>query len=546
MRGAKSAKWVAIAAVVALGATACGGGSSDDGGDGGSANKGAVDPKGIFSVDVGEPQNPLQPANAKESNGSKVIRAVFSQLVDFDEKGEIVYDNAESIKSEDNKTWTVTLKDGWKFHDGEAVTAKSFVDSWNWSANIKNNQTNSYWFSDIKGFADVNPEKGEPKTDKMSGLKVVDDKTFTIELSSPIPYFEYKLGYDVWSPLPTGFFKDPAAYGEKPVGNGPYEFVKWEHKKQIELKAFAGYTGAEKPKNGGVILKNYTTVEAGYQDLLSNNLDVIRQIGPKDLPKRKADLGERAVDQPYNAVQSIVPAFYTDTFKDIDPKVLQGLSMAIDRDTITKTVLQETRDPAKSFASEGVAGFQESIAGDILTYNPEKAKQLIEEGGGVPGNKILIQFNADGGHKEWVEAVCGSIRKATGVECAGDSKPDFQTDLDARDANEVKSMYRGGWVADYPLNVNFMRDLYGSKADGNTSGFADKEIDDLFKKGDAAADLDGAIAAYQEAEKAMFEKMPAIPLWYYKANYGYSTKVKNVKFDATGDPVLHNIEVLKK
>ncbi|NJP50851.1 ABC transporter substrate-binding protein [Streptomyces sp. SBST2-5] len=543
MRGAKSAKWVAIAAVVALGATACGGGSGDSGSDNG---KGEVDPKGIFSVDVGEPQNPLQPANAKESNGSKVIRAIFSQLVDFDDKGKIIYENAESIKTEDNKVWTVTLRDGWKFHNGEPVTAKSYVDAWNWGANIKNNQTNSYWFSDIKGFEDVHPEKGEPKSDKMSGLKVIDDKTFTIELSSPIPYFEYKLGYDVWSPLPSGFFKDPEAYGEKPVGNGPYEFVKWEHKKQIEVKTYADYKGADKPKNGGVIFKNYTTVEAGYQDLLSNNLDIIRQIGPKDLPKRKTDLGDRAVDEPYNAVQSIVPAFYTKQWKDIDPKVLQGLSMAIDRETITKTVLNGTREPATSFVAKGVAGYQPGIAGDILTYNPDKAKQLIKEGGGVPGNKIFIQFNADGGHKEWVEAVCNSIRKATGVECAGDSKPDFQTDLDTRDAHKVKSMYRGGWVQDYPLNVNFMRDLYGSKAAGNTSGFADKEIDGLFKKGDNAKDLDSAIKAYQEAEKAMFEKMPAIPLWYYKANYGYSTNVKNVKFDNNGDPVLQDVEVLKK
>ncbi|MFF7855513.1 ABC transporter substrate-binding protein [Streptomyces sp. NPDC007904] len=543
MRGAKSAKWVAVAAVVALGATACGGGSGDGGSDN---NNAAVDPKGIFSVDVGEPQNPLQPANAKESNGSKVIRAIFSQLVDFDEKGKVVYENAESIKTEDNKTWTVTLRDGWKFHNGEAVTAKSYVDAWNWAANIKNNQTNSYWFSDIKGFADVHPDKGDPKAETMSGLKVVDDKTFTIELSSAIPYFEYKLGYDVWSPLPSGFFKDPEGYGEKPVGNGPYEFVKWEHKKQIEVKAFADYQGADKPKNGGVIFKNYTTVEAGYQDLLSNNLDIIRQIGPKDLPKRKADLGDRAVDQDYNAVQSLVPAFYTKQWKDIDPKVLQGLSMAIDRETITKTVLNGTREPATSFVAKGVAGYQPGVAGDILTYNPEKAKQLIEEAGGVPGNKIFIQFNADGGHKEWVEAVCNSIRKATGVECAGDSKPDFQTDLDARDAQEVKSMYRGGWVQDYPLNVNFMRDLYGSKADGNTSGFADKEIDALFKQGDNAADLDSAIKSYQEAEKAMFEKMPAIPLWYYKANFGYSTNVKNVKFDNNGDPVLQDVEVLKK
>ncbi|MGP4049448.1 peptide ABC transporter substrate-binding protein [Streptomyces sp. 2A115] len=542
MRGAKSAKWVAGAIVVALAATACGGSDNDSNEDG----AGATDPKGIFSVDVGEPQNPLQPANAKESNGSKVIRALFSQLVDFDDEGKVILENAESIDSTDNKTWTVKLKDGWKFHNGEAVTAKSYVDAWNWAANIKNNQTNSFWFADIKGFADVHPEKGDPKAETMSGLKVVDDKTFTIELSSSIPYFEYKLGYDVWSPLPSGFFKDPEGYGEKPVGNGPYQFVSWEHKKQIEVKTYADYQGDDKPKNGGVIFKNYTTVEAGYQDLLSNNLDIIRQIGPKDLPKRKSDLGDRAIDQDYNAVQSIVPVRYVKQWKDIDPKVLQGLSMAIDRDTITKTVLNGTREPATGFVAKGVAGYDPDIGGDVFKYDAAKAKALIEEGGGVPGNKIFIQFNADGGHKEWVEAVCNSIRQATGVDCVGDSKPDFQTDLDARDAKEVKSMYRGGWVQDYPLNVNFMRDLYGSKADGNTSGFASKKIDDLFKQGDAAKDLDAVIKAYQAAEKELINEMPAIPLWYYKANAGYSTNVSDVKIDNNGDPVLQDVLVKKK
>ncbi|MFB7329124.1 ABC transporter substrate-binding protein, partial [Streptomyces sp. NPDC056190] len=121
MRGAKSAKWVAMAAVVALGATACGGGGGGGGGDEGSSNKPAVDPSGKFSVEVGEPQNPLQPANTMESNGSMVIKSVFSGLVDYDQSGKTIYVNAQSIDSSDNKTFTVKLKPDWKFHDGSPV-----------------------------------------------------------------------------------------------------------------------------------------------------------------------------------------------------------------------------------------------------------------------------------------------------------------------------------------------------------------------------------------------------------------------------------------
>ncbi|MGP3943013.1 peptide ABC transporter substrate-binding protein [Streptomyces sp. 6N106] len=547
MRGAKSAKWVALAAVVALAATACGGNDSDSGSN--DMDKGTADPNGILTAQLGEPQNPLQPANAKESQGSRVLRAIFAGLVDYEPgTGKLVYVNAESVTpNKDSSVWTVKLKPGWKFHNGEAVTAKSYVDSWNWSANVKNNQTNSSWFQDIKGYEDVHPEKGAPKADKMSGLKVVNDNEFKIELNGSVSYFAYKLGYDVWSPLPTGFFKDPKGFGEKPVGNGPYKFVSWDHKKMIKVRKYDGYQGPNKAKNGGIDFKNYTTADAAYSDLRSNNLDWIEQVPTTALTNYKSDLGKRAIDEEYSAVQSIVPAFYTSQFKDIDPKVIQGLSMAIDRDTITKTVLHGSRTPADSFVARGVIGYKAGALKEQVSYDPAKAKALIKEGGGVPGNKISIQFNADQDHKPWVDAVCNSIRKATGVDCVGDSKPDFQADLNARDKHQVKSMYRGGWVLDYPVNSNFMRDLYGSKAAGNTSGYANKEFDELANKADKAATLDETVKLYQQAEQVLAKDMPAIPLWFYKVNSGQSNKVLGkIPYGQDGDPIFTDVQVKKK
>ncbi|MFD6987081.1 ABC transporter substrate-binding protein, partial [Streptomyces sp. NPDC059956] len=346
MRGAKSAKWVAGAIVVALAATACGGGGGKEAGA-----KGEVDPNGIFSIEVGEPEKLLHPADTMESNGSIAMSGLFSQLVDYDADGKLVMVNAESVKTDDSKLWTVKLKPGWTFHDGTKVTAESYVKAWNWAANINNKQGNASWFADIKGFEALHPEAegAKPTAEALEGLKIVDENTFTIELASAVPYFGYKLGYEVFSPLAASFYADPAAAGEKPVGNGPYKFKSWEHKKQIELTRFDEYKGTDKAKNGGVILKNYTTLETAYEDLKSGNVDVLRQIGPKDLPVYRADLGDRAVDQAYSAVQTLAIAFYADqwkTPKQVDPKVIQGLSKAIDRDTITKTVLQGTREPA--------------------------------------------------------------------------------------------------------------------------------------------------------------------------------------------------------
>ncbi|MDT3398074.1 ABC transporter substrate-binding protein [Streptomyces sp. B1866] len=541
MRGAKSARWVAMAAVVALAATACGGGDDEDG----SPTSGKPDPNGIIKAQLSEPERGLQPANSKDSQGSRVIRQVFSGLVDYQPgTGKLFNVNAESITTSDSQHWTVKLKPGWKFHNGETVTAKSYVDAWNWAANVKNNQLNSSWFADIKGYADVHPDKGEPKAAVMSGLKVVNDNEFSIELTNPVAYFEYKLGYDVWSPLPQAFYKDPKGFGDHPIGNGPYEFVKWDHKKLIQVRRFDGYTGPNKARNGGIDFVNYTTADSAYSALRSGSLDWIEQIPTTSLANFRSDLGERAIDTDQSAIQNISFAFYTQQWKDIDPRVKQGISMAIDRDTITKKVLNGSRIPATGFVAKGVLGHQEGVCGETCTYNPAKAKQLVQAGGGIPGGKVTIQYNADQPHKIWVDAVCNSVRQALDVECVGDAKPDFQADLNARDNKQVKSMYRSGWVLDYPFNANFLRDLYGSEAAGNTGGYSNAEFDRLSQRADTAKTLAESQRLYQEAEKVLVKDLPSIPLWYYRVESGQSAHIYGkMPMGQDGDPIFTDVQV---
>ncbi|MEU8965588.1 MULTISPECIES: ABC transporter substrate-binding protein [unclassified Streptomyces] len=543
MRGATSAKWVAGAAIIALAATACGGGkdSTDNSGA-------AADPAGVFSYQSSEPQHPIQPANVMETGGGRITDVLFSKLVDFDAKsGAIENVVADSIKQDDASHYTIKVKQGWTFHNGEKVTAKSFVDAWNWGANAKNAQQNASWFSDIKGYDEVHPEKGDPKADKMSGLSTPDDYTIKVELANPAPYWTYKLGYSAYSPLPSVFYTNPKKYGEEPIGNGPYQFVKWNHNQDFLTKAYDKYAGADKPKNGGVDFKFYATPEAAYKDTVSNNLDVLDQVAPSGMGTYHQDLGKRAVDAPQNSIQTIAVATYAPTISGLKDraKFMQGISMAIDRDTITKTVLQGSRTPATGFVPPAVKGYLADACGEYCKYNAAKAKQLVTEAGGANAT-ISVLYNADGGHKEWVSAVCSNITQATGVKCESDSKADFKTTLDVRTNKKVQSFYRSGWVQDYPLNANFLKDLYGTTAAGNEGGYSNKTFDELTAKADKAATLDESVKLYQDAEKSLYADMPAIPLWYYKTNAGYSANVKNVSYDTFGKPVFTAVEVLKK
>ena len=145
----RSSALVAAGITAAMMLSACGGSDEEPSGDGGTeASSG-----GEFSIYIGEPENPLVPGNTNESEGSQVVEALWTGLVEYGDDSSVQYTGvAESIESEDATTWTVTLKDGWTFHDGTPVTAESFVNAWNYTALSTNAQGGSYFFSNIEGY----------------------------------------------------------------------------------------------------------------------------------------------------------------------------------------------------------------------------------------------------------------------------------------------------------------------------------------------------------------------------------------------------------
>lgn len=279
MRGATHAKWAACAAAVALAATACGGGGGSGGGGNGS---------GVVSSSWGDPQNPLEPANTNEVQGGKVLDMIFRGLKRYDAKtGAAENMLADKIDTTDSQNFTITVKDGWKFSNGEAVTAQSFVDAWNYGASLKNNQKNAYFFGYIEGYDKVHPDSGSQSADTLSGLKVTGTNTFTVKLNQKFSTFPDTLGYVAYAPLPKAFFDDHAAWVKKPIGNGPYTIDSYTKGSQMALKKWDGYPGDDKAQNGGVTLKVYTDNNTAYTDLLAGNLDLVDDVPASQAQERE-------------------------------------------------------------------------------------------------------------------------------------------------------------------------------------------------------------------------------------------------------------------
>lgn len=527
---------VALLAAGSLVLAACGGGGDDSG---------STD--SVITNFSTEPQNPLVPTSTNETGGGRAIDLLFAGLVSYQKDGSSVNEVAESIESEDNVTWTVKLKD-WEFSDGTPVTADSFVDAWNYGALSTNKQLGSYFFYPIKGFDAVQEE--EPSAKTLEGLKVVDDKTFTIELNQPEADFPARLGYSAFYPLPESAFDDIKAFGEDPIGNGPYKMDgkgAWEHDVQIKLVPNDSYDGVRKPKNGGITLKFFTNPDTAYTAVQAGELDVLDAVPPSALPTFQSDDSVQAISEPGSVFGSVtiperLPGFGTN---DEGRLRRQAISKAINREEITKNIFDDTRTPAVDFSAPVMPGFDKEIPGsEVLQFDADEAKDLWAQADDIAEfeGSFTISYNGDGpGNKEWVDAVVNQLKNNLGIDAKANAYATFD-ELRADVTNRsIETAFRTGWQPDYPSIFNYLAPLYQTKAGSNDGDYSSKEFDDLMEQVAGEPDEDKRYALQSQAQEVLFEDLPAIPLWYSNVAAVASTNVENVEFNWQNQPELHLI-----
>ncbi len=539
----KRSALVAGLAASALVLSACGGGNDNGGNDNGGTETGAAGgegSEGIVTVNGTEPQNALIPADTNEVGGGKILDLIFAGLVSYEPDGETVNEIAKDFESDDDLTWTITIEDGWEFTNGDPVDAESFVNAWKDGAY----RLNSYFFEAIEGF-------DEEEESELTGLEVIDDHTFEVTLTEEQPDFPLRLGYSAYYPLPASAFDDIDAFGQNPIGNGPYMLDgddAWQHDVQIDLVPNPDYDGVRQAQNGGVTISFYETLDSAYNDLLSDQLDVLDAIPDSAFATYQDELEDRWVSQGAAIFQSFTMSVDLDHFgMDEEGRLRRAaISQAINREEITDTIFEGTREPAHDFTSPVVAGFSEDIPGnEVLDYNPEKAKELWEQADEISPyeDTFTIGYNADGGHDAWVEAVTNSIRNTLDIEAEGKSYPGFnelRTDITER---TIDGAFRTGWQADYPSMSNFLGPLYATGAGSNDGDYSNETFDQLVKEGNALVvdDEDAAIEKFSQAQEELFKDLPAIPLWYATATGGWSNNVDNVEFGWNSVPVYHLI-----
>ena len=529
---------LAASAMAALAACGKKGGDTSAAADSGSASDG-----GTLNYYINNP-SAIDPYDLEEDQGMMVGYQLFDALTTYDyTTNQLVGLAAESWDVNDAADeFTFHLVQGAKFHDGTTVTSKSFKQGWerivNPNTSTEHASAIGYHLAMVDGYSELSAGDST----ELKGVTCPDDNTLVVKLVQSYADFPYVCMHPALSPVPDCALDDFDTYFFAPVGNGPFKMDgKWEDGQQINLVRFDDYSSGEKAKLDAIHFNIQKDVQTAYTEFQAGNLDVA-QVPTTQLKDAISQYGES--EDGYTATTgkevltgAELSTYYImlnvddDTMKD--PDLRHALSLAINRQAICDTVFEGTREPAGGIIPPGIAGYVENEWADSH-YDVDAAKKILDEkypadADGKRGIKVTLTYNLDGDHKSVMEMVMADWN-ALGIDTDSNTA-EWASILSNTYPNQDFQAGRLGWIADYPIMDNFLYPLFYTGADNNYGGYTNADVDKTLLDARATADDDERIAKYQEADKAIAEDMPVIPLFYYKHQMVCSQRVKSLYMD---------------
>lgn len=523
---------LAVVTTVVLALAACASDGAGESPDDQSAGGG--------SFVVGLPSFFVQNFTPGGSAGSYVDYALWSPLTQTNvETGALEMMVADSMESDDQKHWTITLKQGWTFHDGTPVTAQSFADSWNTTALSTNALASNYLMNIFEGYDEMNPAKGEP-AESLSGVDVVDDETLEVTLNEPNAFLPYIVSSTVFAPMPESGLDDIAAFGTNPVGNGPFMMQEGGFKKtaqDVTLVRYDDYAG--EPANvDEVDLRLYQDTGAVFTDFEAGSIDLALLDG-SDLSRAKDEFSDQVVDVQFPAVVYLGFPLYDDRFDD--PDVRRAISMAIDRESIVTALLAGNGSVATGLAPDTLVGGGEATC-DSCSYDPDAAKELLDSAGGWSGPLVLYTYQ-DPTNEKVLEAVANQLRTNLGIEDVTFEAQEIGQLYERYAAQKVNGpsvLYAG---ATYPHVYAMADQMFSAGASLNVTGYESSGFADLMAEAASAPDTDQATELAQQATAVALADVPVTPLLWPKGGIVHAENISGVVPEFLGGPHLASVVV---
>ena len=521
---------LAASALAAL--AACGKNGNAASGQGDSAVKATEG--GTFKYYISDPVA-IDPYNLQESEGTQVGHVLFDSLVEWDwDKSDVKAKAAESWEiNDDNTVFTFHLKDA-KFHNGDPVTAESFKRGWQRLVDPSMTTPGEigYHLSPVVGY----DEMAQGSAKEISGLTCPDAQTFVVTLSAPMADFLAVCCHPGLAPVPQAAIDDPDSFLLAPIGNGPFMMDgKWESGQYINVKRFEDYYG-DKPTLDAINFSIQKDPKTAYSDLEAGNMDFcqiptgrIQELSEKFgksvdgytiSPSRQALLGAEA------SVYFLPVNLEDETMANKDLR--HAISLAINRQNIVDTLFESGREPADNVFPPIID--KKGGSWEFAEYDPEKAKQIIDEKG-LAGTTVKLSYNSGGGHEDIMSCIQADLQ-TVGLTVEQDTK-EWAAYLQGLTDGSFQ-LGRMGWIADYPTLDNFIYPNFYSTADNNFSRYNNPEVDAAIDAARAIADEDERKDAYRKINQMVADDMPIIPIMFYAHQHVASDRVNELYYNAQG------------
>lgn len=465
----------------------------------------------------------LDPQLMTAYTDGNIMMALFEGLTALDEQSlEAVPSSAERWEvSPDGLTWIFHLRENLRWSNGEPLVAGDFVATWRRLVSPAIAADNAYLLYPVKNAEAITSGKLSDAT--ALGVAAPDDRTVVVTLERPMPYFP-----QLTAAVPTfalhprslatfeGMSRRNTAWTRPGnlVGSGPFVLKEWQPNTRIVVERNPHHWQA-----GSVALRSIVFFPTDNPDADERNFRAGQVHATQNLPIAKiADWRQR--DSSRLRIDPLAQAnflrFNTTRPPLDDVRVRRALSLAIDRETFARTVLQGTRVPAFCFTPPNTAGY---TARARVETDFAAARQLLAEAGHADGRglpEFELECRNDEIHPRLAEALQATWQRELGIRVS--IAPSEQKIWLQNQQSGNYTIAFGAWLADFPDASNFLG-LFVTDGGYNWTGWSDPAYDRLLAEAAPLADPTRRLELFQQAEARLLEAAPVAPVYFGASTY---------------------------
>jgi ABC-type transport system substrate-binding protein len=453
-----------VGLLTAVTVTACG--------PAGSESEGGLD-QGVLDIGLSAEPKSNPPAVDSSVVGYTIDALVQRGLMAYDPDGKLIPGLAESVTSKDNRTWTVKLRPGLTFANGDPLTTADVKRNFEYMSDPK---SPGYVFDGLKG---------------LTSMEVESDTRMKLVLDSPNNAFAQYLAIPAAAIYSKDSIKDKKDGWD---GAGPFKVDTYSPGQSLRLVKNDAYYGADQVDLKTINLKFYPDGNARTSALLSGDVDFIDYVPWEDFSRLESDKNMTLDSQNGPFMYTL---FNVKTGIFDDPKMRQAVAYAINRDNSVSAAFFGHGESQYGVPMDKSDPAYDPKWDKLYSYDPDKARQLIKESGFDTSKEINFLTNSQYVFHRDVALSIQADLEAVGLKIKLNS-PDWATRTELSNKGDYDLLINGnvGVVTD----PSYMGTFFGGPLSNVRSAhYQNPELQQLVKEGAAAKD--GA------AKKRIYDKM---------------------------------------